>query len=328
MRTTVGSVLTSIALLGTLGGCGLLGGESDPAPAQGDGAVEKPKIRVGVLPVVDVAPLYQAIDKGYFKEQGVEVEAVVVQSGPAAVQGVVGGDLDIAFTSYPGVLGAQAKGVAEMKVVADAYAARPGHMMLVSSPKSAFKKPEQAAGKKIAVTSRGSISDLSVMSVLKTHGVDINTIQWVQMGLPEMGPAMDRGDIDAAVAVEPFVTNTAKTISAVPILDACSGPTADLPMSGWGAVSKFTNANPKTVAAFQRGLAKGVADVQDRAVLEPILTKYVKIPADTAPLVTIAEYPRSLDAVRIQRVADLMHEFGVTPQRLDVAPMLMPSPSA
>jgi NitT/TauT family transport system substrate-binding protein len=135
---------------------------------------------------------------------------------------------------------------------------------------------------------------------------------------------MARGDIDGAVVAEPFVTTTEKQFGAVPVLDVSSGPTQDIAMSGWTAVDKVTNANPNTFAAFRRGLSKGVADVKkDRSQLEPILVKYVKIDAATAQLVHIADYPESLDPVRLQRVADLMKEFAVIPDKLDVGPMLL-----
>jgi NitT/TauT family transport system substrate-binding protein len=330
-RVRIPIIAATLALLTTAAGCGLLGGNSgnsstDKPSGAAAGPVEKAHIRVGLLPVVDVAPLYQAIDKGYFKEQGLEVEPVVVQSGPKAVEGIIGGDLDIAFTTYPGAFAAQAKGAANLKIVADAYAARPGHLVMVATANSPMKKPEDAGGMKIAVTSKGSISDLGAMSVLKTKGVDVTKINWVQMGFPDMGPAMQRGDIDGAVVAEPFVTTTEKAYGAQPVLDVSSGPTADISMSGWAALEKLTKANPNTIAAFQRGLAKGVTDVKnDRSKLEPILVKYVKIDTATAQLVHIADYPESLDPVRLQRVADLMKDFNVIPNKLNVAPMLLSS---
>src|SRR5438128_1838060 len=113
-RVRIPIIAATLALLTAASGCGVLGGSSDSGgssqkPGAAAGAPEKAKIKVGVLPVVDVAPLYQAIDKGYFKQEGLDVEAVPQASGPAAVQGIIGGDLDIAFTSYPGAFAAQAK---------------------------------------------------------------------------------------------------------------------------------------------------------------------------------------------------------------------------
>jgi NitT/TauT family transport system substrate-binding protein len=321
-RMRIPIVAVALALLTAISGCSALGGEPDTGTAAGP--VEKAKIKVGLLPVVDVAPLYRAIDQGYFKAEGLEVEPVVAQSGPATVQGIIGGDLDIAFTSYPAAFVAQAKGAANLKIVADAYAARAGHLVLVATPNSPLKTAVEATGKKIAVAGRGSIADLGVMSVLKTKQVDISKIQWVQMGFADMGPALERGAVDGAVVAEPYVTITAKQYGATSVLDVSSGPTADISMSGWAATEKSTSANPRTFAAFQRGLAKGVTEVKnDRQVLENILVKNIKIEAMTAQLVSIGDYPQSLDPIRLQRVADLMQDFAVIPSRLEVKPMLL-----
>ncbi|WP_051793925.1 ABC transporter substrate-binding protein [Kibdelosporangium aridum] len=319
----------TLALLLAFSGCGALDG-SGSSNSSTSGGLEKPSIKVGVLPVVDMAPFYQAADSGYFTQEGLDVQVVTAPSGPSAIESLIGEDLDIAVSSYPGAFAAQAKKAADIKIVTDLYAARPGHGVLVAAPNGGISRPEDAAGKKIAVTSTGSISDLALMSVLQSRGVDVGTINWVPMPLPDMGPALQRGNVDAAVVIEPFVTLTQKSMGAVPIVDIASGPTAELPMSGFAALAKWVSANPKTVAAFQRGLAKGIADVKkDRSGrLDPILVKYVKIDTAIAPQVHIAEYPESLDAGRLQRVADLMKQFNVIQDRLDVSPMLVPPPGA
>ena len=89
------------------------------------------------------------------------------------------------------------------------------------------------------MTSKGSISDLGAMSVLLTKGVDVEKIQWQPMAFPDMGPAMQRGDIDAAVVAEPWGTRTEKEFGATALLDISSGPTQDISMSGWAATEKL-----------------------------------------------------------------------------------------
>lgn len=320
---------TAFALLLTVSGCAALG-SSDSSTSSAPGApVEKPAIKVGVLPVVDMAPFFSAVESGYFKQEGLDVQVVTATSGPKAIESLIGGDLDIAVTSYPGAFAAKAKNIADIKIVSDLYAARPGHGVLVAPPNGTIKKPEDAGGKRIAVTSTGSISDLALMSVLESKGVDIASIKWVPMPLPDMGPALQRGNIDGAVVIEPFVTMTEKSIGAMPIVDIASGATAELPMSGFASLAKWVTANPNTMAAFQRGLARGIKDVKSNRgeKLEPMLVKYVKIDAATAPLVHISDYPESLDAIRLQRVADLMKKFGVIKEKLEVSQMIAPQPA-
>jgi NitT/TauT family transport system substrate-binding protein len=80
-------VLAVLAVL--LAGCG---GEESSSPA----ATE---VRLAVLPVADVAPVYLGIDRGFFKAEGLRVEAEILQNGAEVTAAVVSGDLNIGFSS-------------------------------------------------------------------------------------------------------------------------------------------------------------------------------------------------------------------------------------
>jgi NitT/TauT family transport system substrate-binding protein len=74
------------------------------------------------------------------------------------------------------------------------------------------------------------------------------------------------------------------------------------------------------VAAFQRALAKAVADVNsDSSKVAEVLPTYTKITADAAGKLTLPEYVADLDASKLQRVADLMQDEGKVSQKVDVA---------
>ncbi|MGX7825550.1 ABC transporter substrate-binding protein [Actinokineospora sp. 24-640] len=317
----------AVALAATLSGCGLLGGEDEsPSGSTGAGGVEKPKIKVGTIPVVDVAPLHYAIEKGYFKDEGLEVEAVAVPNGQAAINGIMNGSLDITFSTYAATFIAQSRRVGDFRIVADGLAAKANHLMVMAAPNSSVKKAADLSGKKIAITAKNTFTDLAPMAVMKVQGIDYSTVEWIEMPLPQMIESMEKGTVDAAVLVEPFVTNSMKKIGAVPVLDAASGPTAELPMSGYMAVGgegKFATSSPNTIAAFQRALARAAAESTDRSKMEPMFVKYAKIDEETAKLVTISTYSTSLEANRIQRVANLLEEFGAIKGHLDVQPMLV-----
>jgi NitT/TauT family transport system substrate-binding protein len=324
------------ALAFTLSGCGLLGGEEDSGgneggDSSGGGALEQTDITVGVLPVVDVGPFYLALEKGYFEDEGLNVKAEVLASGPASIQGLESGALDIAFASYPAPIVAQGNGTNDFKIVAEALAAKPGHMALVSMPNSSLRTPQDAPGKKIAITAPNSFTDLAPMAVLESQNVNFRepAIQWVPMKFPDMIPAMQRGDVDGAVVVEPWVTTAQQLLGASVVMDAASGPTAEMPMSGYtalGGEEGFATKAPNAVAAFQRALAKAQAEAQaDRAVVEPLLVANKAATAEVAPLMTISTYSTTLDPERVQRVADLLLQFDVLKAPVDVKTMVLQS---
>jgi NitT/TauT family transport system substrate-binding protein len=161
------------------------------------------------------------------------------------------------------------------------------------------------------------------MSTLKTNGVDWKSIQWVETPFPATNDALAKRNVDAAFVTEPFYTSAMKTVGAVPIFDTAVGPTANMPTAGFGAIGDFVDKNPKTVAAFQRVMERATNEAKaDRSKVEPLLQEYSKIDADTAKLATLLTFSSTLDPTRIQRVPDLMFEFNVIKEKIDVKSMI------
>ncbi|WP_159447689.1 ABC transporter substrate-binding protein [Streptoalloteichus hindustanus] len=303
----------------------MLGGSTNTGPgAAGDRGLERDKVVVGALPVADVAPLHLARERGYFSAAGLEVEIRPVPSGPEAVTLLLGGGIDIAFSTYPPFYTATAKGTGKLRIVAEALAAKAGTAVLMAAPNSPVRQPGDLTGRKVAVTSTGSISDVSVMAAARMHGVDPASISFVPMPFPNMETAMQQGSVDAALLAEPFVTKASKNIGAREVFDTATGPTAGLPLSGYGARADFVDRNPKVVAAFQRALARAQAEAEaDRSLVEAQLQKFAGIDGETARLMKLGSYPTSLEPSRLQRVPNLLFEFGVLKQQVEAKDLIV-----
>jgi NitT/TauT family transport system substrate-binding protein len=315
--------LAATALLAMTTGCSALG-SNDTAATSGNASVEKSKINISVLTAADLAPLYLADQNGYFKQEGLELNISVAASGAATLTKLVGGESDIIFSSYVGLFVAQSKKIADIKLVADAVSASPNSLLVMTKPNSSVKSVQDLAGKKIAITAPGTASDTLTKAIMKANDVDFTKVSWVPMAFTEMSAALGRGDVDAAFMSEPFITQAAKTVGAVPVVDVASGATADFPVAGFAALGKFVSGNPKTVAAFQRAMKKATDESADRAKIEPLIVKFAKVDADTAALITLPNYHSTMDPRRLQRVPDLLQEFGLIDARVDVTPMLAP----
>ncbi|MET0234559.1 MAG: ABC transporter substrate-binding protein [Kibdelosporangium sp.] len=310
------------ALLVGLSGCGLLGG-SDSSAASSDSQVERSTIKIAIMPTIDLAPFHLAVKNGYFKAEGLNVEFSNAPSGTASVAKLVAGEVDIAYSSYTPFFVAKSKNAADIKLVADASSAGPRSTMVLAMPDSPVKTIKDMAGKRVAVTAQGTISDLMTMSTLKTHQVDYKTIKWVTMPFPDTAPRLQRKEVDAAFLTEPFITQAEKSVGAITIFDTATGPTADFPTAGYGSVAKFVQENPKTVAAFQRAMLKATNEAVDRSKIEPLMVEFAKIDKETAAITNLLTFKSTLDASRIQRVPDLMLEFEVIKERIDAAQMIV-----
>ena len=93
-RGVVAAMLASLALAG----CGSSGSESasDGAvqAASVDGAIEKPNLKLGFIKLTDMAPLAIAKEKGFFAEEGLNVELEAQANWKVLLDGVIGGQLD------------------------------------------------------------------------------------------------------------------------------------------------------------------------------------------------------------------------------------------
>jgi NitT/TauT family transport system substrate-binding protein len=317
-----------LALFSALTGCGLLGGSDDEAPATNSpGGLEKPNLKISIMTTSDLAPFHLAVKNGYFKEAGFTFDPAkdvqVAKSGQDSVTKLTAKEVDIAYSSFTPFFVVQSKKAADIMFVADASSAGPGSCMVITMPNSSIKSIKDMAGKKVAITARNTISDLMVNSTLKTNGIDYKTIQFSEIPFPQTAERLAKGDVDAAFVTEPFLSQAQKTVGAVPVFDTATGPTANMPTAGYGANAEFVKNNPKTVAAFQKVMQRATDEAKaDRSKVEPLLQEYAKIDADTAKLVTLLTFQSALDATRLQRVADLMLEFGVIPEKIDASKMI------
>jgi NitT/TauT family transport system substrate-binding protein len=302
-------------------GCTALGSNASSSSG-GNASVEKAKINVAIITTIDLAPFHLANKNGYFKQEGLDVAFSVNPTSPAALQKVISGEADIAFSSYVPVFTAQDKGAADFKIVADSVSASPNSNLIVTTPSSSVKSVKDLAGKKIGIPAPGTAADTMTKAVMRANGVDFSKVQWVLIPFTDMATALGKGDIDAAYMVEPFITNAAKSVGAVPVIDVASGPTEDFPIGGYASLAKFTSANPKTIAAFQRAMKKATDEAADRSKIQPMIVEFAKVDADTAALVTLPNFHSTLDPRRLQRVPDQLQEFSITTKRIDVTTML------
>jgi NitT/TauT family transport system substrate-binding protein len=190
---------------------------------------------------------------------------------------------------------------------------------------SKLATPADLKGKTVAVPTLNGPGNLSTDAILKAAGVDTKTdgAKYVAMPFPNMAQALKTKQIDAAWLVEPFISQVQKETGARKLVDTMSGPTADLPIAGWGGTSDWVKTNPKTLAAFQRAIAKAqqIAATDPKAVQQVIPT-YTQIKPDVASVITLGSYPTTLNEARLQRVADLMLEFGMLHKAVQAKPMI------
>ena len=162
-------------------------------PAQ---ALEKLRVGKAVPEAFSFAPLEIGMKKGFFAKHGLEIESIAFQGDARMQQAAAADSIDILLGSGPAMAfiakGAPIKGVAAM-------AGPPLLLAIVVGPNGP-KTVEELKGKKISVSTAGSLTYWLVSETSRRHGWGPNGIAIQPMGaLPGQLAAIKRGDIDGTI---------------------------------------------------------------------------------------------------------------------------------
>jgi NitT/TauT family transport system substrate-binding protein len=273
-------------------------------------------ITVGALPVVDDVSAYIAADDGIFKKDGLNVTIKQVVQSTLAIPEMQKGAIDIiGGGNYVTFIKASATEPANppYRILSEAATCASGSFDVLTLPSSGIQTPADLEHKTIAVNLTNNIQTLMIDSVLKSEDVNPALVRFVVIPFPKMVAALKTHRVDAMSAVEPFITTAEQEVGAQPILDQCSGPDSNLPLSGYFSTTAWAQQHPEAVRRFQQAMAQaqGIADT-DRAQVEKTLLKYVGgLTPVQAATITLEQFPIALDSVQLNRVSDLMQEAGL-----------------
>ena len=151
-------------------------------------------------------PTVLARQLGEYEKAGLAVELVDLKGGSDALKAVLGGSADVVSGYFDHCVNLAAK-KQELQsfVVYDRY---PGLVLVVSPSHNAeIKSIKDLAGKKVGVSAPGSSTDFFLKYLLKKNGVAASDVAVIGVGLGATAvAAMQQGQIDAAVMLDPSVT--------------------------------------------------------------------------------------------------------------------------
>jgi NitT/TauT family transport system substrate-binding protein len=169
-------------------------------------AQSKVVISIGGAACLCYLPTVLAQELGEYKKAGIDAELVDFKGGSQSLTAVIGGSADVVSGYFDHCVNLAAKGQhLQAFVVYDRY---PGLVLVVSpAHKDEIKSIKDLAGKKVGVSAPGSSTDFFLKYLLKKNGVDPASAAVIGVGLGASAvAAMEQGQIDAAVMLDPSVT--------------------------------------------------------------------------------------------------------------------------
>ncbi len=228
-----------------------------PAVAQ-----SMPKIVVGDNPSLSGAPLYIAIEKGYYRDAGVDVQLdmsglssdMTVQLATRKLN-VIGG----AITA--GLFNSLSKGLPIGILMSRATSPYSHYLVIRPELKVTLRQPSDLKGRSVAVVSRGAILVYELIKVLEAGGLTLADINLKYIPFGQMATALTTGAVDAALMISPLQDaveakgigvkwiNADSTIKAQPVL-----------VSVWWMNTDWARDSEDVARRFVRGTLRGVRD--------------------------------------------------------------------
>ncbi len=243
------------------------------------GGTSQAKIVVGLSSVnVAFLPVYVTEDRGFFKDEGLDVLLVLFNAGATNLQALIGGDVQIMGSAFVETLGGRAAGF-DVKNFWGICNIMP--FQLYSQPD--FKSMKQAKGKRFAISRFGSLTDFLTRATLRHFGIDSKDVTILQIGsTPARFAALTAKGVDASIVWFP-VTEIAKSQGYNKLLDL-KEIFPEWPYETFAGreswLSKEKDQANRFLRAFQRGV-KYTRENKNDAV--KIMMKYVKMDPAYAP---------------------------------------------
>jgi NitT/TauT family transport system substrate-binding protein len=226
------------------------------------------QVKVGAAWSSSDLPLLFALDKGYFRDEGLDVEAIHFDSGAKMVAPLATGDLDVSGGATSAAFFNAAERGIGIRIVANRSAMAPGYRYqtvvvrsdLVESGK--FKTYADFKGMKIALPASGIGSQVDIDAMAKRGGIAYEDIEQVYLNFGQIVVGLRGKAIDGALMIEPYGSATANEGLGT-IIDTTQDlfPNEEISFVFFG--DKFARERPDVGKRYLKALLRGARDYND-----------------------------------------------------------------
>jgi NitT/TauT family transport system substrate-binding protein len=314
-----------IASAALIAGC-----SSTPAPTDSGGLTH---VAVGVGPTTASIAVYLAQADKTFAANGLEVEVVTIQSGAEAVPRLLNGSLNVAFGDAVGTVQAAANGVPLRAVgVATVAPSDPAqdYAAIVAKKSSNITDVAGLSGKTVAVNQLNGGAQLTVMAAVDARGGDSSKLKFVELPFPQMTAAVKAGRVDAAMNVEPFLTQ-AQGSDLATVLQPQAYAVPGLPTTLIVTSSSYAGQNPTVVEKFLKAISAAGKKANEDPAAGRAVAGFTNLPAATLKVIKLPIYAENAaDNSGMNQMVVLMNKYKLLQKQPDMSALLggAPKPTA
>ena len=240
-------------------------------------------VTVNTLPIANALPLDLGIQKGFFAQQGIEIDKKLLQSGNDIVLALANNSGDIGYIGYVPAMIASTTGipvtlVAASEVEGTSEADNWQNIMVRGS--SSIRTPGDLAGKTIAVNALKGVGEVVIKGALEKSGVNPDSVKLLPIPFPTMRTALNNGQVDAIWTPEPFMSQVLADGGRIVM---APGPVLGrfYPNGGYVARTEWTKKNPglakKFRAAVNQSLGYAASHPDEVRALLPAAQRNIRL---------------------------------------------------
>jgi len=290
-------------------------------------------VKFGHLPIVQALPIYVAIEKGYFKDEGLNIEDTKFESPNQMIDSLISGNIDVAMGAATGITAiAESKKPGSLRI----FAVQGGdekHIpdALIVSKDSSISSITDLKGKKVG-TLPGIQWKTIARNIFASNNIDIDKdLTLVELAIPLQTQSLASKQVDALLTLEPVITiaeskNISKNLVVSPNLTYISNPF----YAGVGNVSvSFMTKNPEAFKKVMKVLNKATDEInQNPDMYRNYLVNYTPLTPELANKVNLPIYkmykdinPKDTEAV--QKFIDIFVKYNVITNKVNASDLII-----
>lgn len=203
------AVLMTICLVLLMAGC-------SSSDSKKETPKENTKVSLGMLRLTSSAPLFIAMDKGYFKDEGIEIEPQWFDAAHPIAVATASSKVNVGATGITASLYNMAAKGQELAIVADKGREQQGYsssalLVTTDNYNQGVTALDNLKGKRIGITQKGSTFHYMLGRMLETKGMSLDDVEIVPLGkLSAVMAALESKQIDGCILNEPNITKVQK----------------------------------------------------------------------------------------------------------------------
>ena len=301
-------------------------------------AAAQAKIRLGYMPIAEETPKFVAQERNIFRKHGLDVEMVRFESGPDMGTALLGGSIQVGMIGTPGLINAAVAGRPLVAIVDNGSNTMgdtgleyyTGIVVLDGSP---IKDFGDLKGKRLAVNVLKANSEAQTMMQAgrwnrenPSRQVDLsNDIRMIVLPFGSMPAALEKGIVDAASMVEPFITQL-RMKRKVRVVSPVQYALPNWPVS-FGIVRRdYGRNNVEVLRKYQAAWMESVRWVrQNPAAAKAIMQKYVGVSPEVARQVTMPNWSEDINTTRksTEQIMAAMLAAGMIQKEADLGEFIL-----